>query len=49
LKADYTVANLQQFGQKLDATIAKASELIERLDRGPIDVRAYCRRGDRHR
>jgi hypothetical protein len=33
LKADHTAAHLQQFGQKLDATLAKASELVERLDR----------------
>ena len=30
--------NLQQYGQKLDVTLAKASELIERLDRGPLDL-----------
>jgi hypothetical protein len=38
LKADHTAADLKQFGQKLDATIAKASELIDRLDRGPINL-----------
>jgi hypothetical protein len=38
LKADHTAADLKQFGQKLDATIAKASELIDRLDRGPLDL-----------
>ena len=38
LKGDHTAADLQQFGQKLEVTLAKASELVERLDRGPLDL-----------
>jgi hypothetical protein len=29
---------LQQFCDKLDRTVAQCTELIDRLDRGPIDL-----------
>ena len=38
LKADHTVANLQQFGQKLDVTLGRCAEPIDRLDRCPIEL-----------
>ena len=38
LKADHTAMGLQQFSDKLDRTLAKCTELIDRLDRGPIDL-----------
>jgi hypothetical protein len=45
LKADHTAAHLQQFGQKLDATLAKASEVVERLNRAPLDLPPLPRAG----
>jgi hypothetical protein len=40
IKADHTAAHLQQFGKKFDGMLAKANELVERLDRdrGPIEL-----------
>jgi hypothetical protein len=40
LKADHTVMDLQQFAEKLDGMLAKANELVERLDRNraPLDL-----------
>jgi hypothetical protein len=34
----HIAANLQRFGQKLDTTLAKANELVERLDRAPLNL-----------
>ena len=38
LKADHTAMGLQQFSDKLDRTVARCTELIDRLDRGPIEL-----------
>jgi hypothetical protein len=38
LKADHTAMGLQQFSDKLERTMARCTELIDRLDRGPIDL-----------
>ena len=38
LKADHTAMGLQQFADKLDRTLAQCTELIDRLDRGPIEL-----------
>ena len=38
LKADHTAMGLQQFCDKLDRSVARCTELIDRLDRGPIDL-----------
>ena len=38
LKADHTAMGLQQFSDKLDRTLAQCTELIDRLDRGPIEL-----------
>ena len=38
LKADHTAMGLQQFCDKLDRTVARCTELIDRLDRGPIEL-----------
>jgi hypothetical protein len=38
LKADHTAMGLQQFSAKLDRTVAQCTELIDRLDRGPIEL-----------
>jgi hypothetical protein len=38
LKAGHTAMGLQQFSDKLDRTVARCTELIDRLDRGPIDL-----------
>ena len=32
---------LQQFGDKLDRTVARCTELIDRLDRGPIELPSH--------
>ena len=38
LKADHTAMGLQQFADKLDRTLGQCTELIDRLDRGPIEL-----------
>ncbi len=38
LKTDHTAVGLQQFCDKLGRTMARCTELIDRLDRGPIEL-----------
>ena len=38
LKADHTAMGLRQFSDMLDRTLAKCTDLIDRLDRGPIEL-----------
>jgi hypothetical protein len=38
LNADHTAMGLQQFADKLDRKLAQCTELIDRLDRGPIEL-----------
>lgn len=38
LKANHTAMGLQQFSDKLDRTLAQCTDLIDRLDRGPIEL-----------
>ena len=45
LKADHTAMGLQQFSDKLDRTLGQCTELINRLDRGPIDLPPLPRAG----
>lgn len=38
LKADHSAMGLQKFSDKLERAMARCTELIDRLDRGPIDL-----------
>jgi hypothetical protein len=45
LKADHAAMGFMQFAEKLDRTLAQCTELIDRLDRGPIDLPPLPRAG----